>query len=93
MSGVWAACRAWCSGSGEEGRNSSADNKRDIMVIKYSDNGLPWEEPPYTWERGRQLEKAGNAAPVSITRAPRAAPQPQPPQAKPRERPDEFGGK
>ena len=53
------------------------------MVIRYAENGLSWEEPPYTYNRLRELEKACNAAPVSITRAPVATPQPQPPQAKP----------
>ena len=44
------------------------------MVIKYGELGLPWEEPPYTGKRLREIEKMDGAAPVSITHAPAKQP-------------------
>jgi hypothetical protein len=64
------------------------------MVLKYSEDGYPYHEPPYTWNELRELEGRFNAPPVAVYRGkptpppPNEDPQPPvsaaPPQAKSR---------
>lgn len=50
------------------------------MVLKYSEDGYPYHEPPYTWMELRELEGRANAPPVAVYRG---KPTPPPPNEDP----------
>jgi hypothetical protein len=54
------------------------------MVLKYSEDGYPYHEPPYTWMELRELEGRANAPPVAIYKGKPTDP-PPPPSAGPQQ--------